>query len=65
MRQITSINADWIFIKENISADKAMTANGDKVNIPHTWNNLDGQDGGGDYIRDKFWYRKELNIEIK
>ena len=20
-----------------------------KVDLPHTWNNLDGQDGGGDY----------------
>lgn len=65
MRQITSINANWIFIKENISVDNAMTAKGEKINIPHTWNNLDGQDGGGDYIRDKFWYHKELNIEIK
>ena len=65
MRQITSINANWIFIKENISVDNAMTTKGEKINIPHTWNNLDGHDGGGDYIRDKFWYHKELNIEIK
>ena len=29
-----------------------------QVNIPHTWNALDGQDGGNDYRRGKCSYRK-------
>ena len=64
MRKITSINANWTFIKESISVEKAMTEKGEKISIPHTWNNLDGQDGGGDYIRNKFWYRHNLNMNI-
>ncbi|MDR1119679.1 MAG: glycoside hydrolase family 2 protein, partial [Dysgonamonadaceae bacterium] len=28
------------------------------VNIPHTWNSADAQDGGGDYLRTVGWYRK-------
>ncbi len=64
MRQITSINNNWVFIKENISIDNAMTVQGEQINLPHTWNNLDGQDGIGVYVREKFWYRHELNLEI-
>ena len=28
------------------------------VDVPHTWNNIDGQDGGGDYWRGTCHYRK-------
>ena len=31
------------------------------VNIPHTWNAIDGQDGGSDYWRGTAWYAKEIN----
>ncbi|MGT2741917.1 glycoside hydrolase family 2 protein [Streptococcus plurextorum] len=27
------------------------------VTLPHTWNAVDGQDGGNDYFRGKGWYR--------
>ena len=30
------------------------------VNIPHTWNNIDGQDGGNDLYRGTAFYAKEL-----
>jgi len=30
----------------------------ERVNIPHTWNNLDGQDGGNDYWRGTCVYEK-------
>ena len=28
------------------------------VNLPHSWNGKDGQDGGNDYLRDVGTYRK-------
>lgn len=31
-----------------------------EVALPHTWNNLDGQDGGDDYYRGKGTYEIEL-----
>lgn len=31
------------------------------VTLPHTWNALDGQDGGNDYRRAPSWYRLHLN----
>ena len=36
------------------------------VALPHTWNNLDGQDGGADYHRGACWYYKKLGkINVK
>lgn len=54
MREITNINLNWTFSKDG--------ENFTKVNLPHTWNNLDGQDGGGDYLRKECIYKKELEI---
>ena len=28
------------------------------VDLPHTWNGKDGQDGGNDYMRDQCIYQK-------
>jgi beta-galactosidase len=33
------------------------------VNLPHTWNNLDGQDGGNNYYRGVGWYRLHLKSD--
>ena len=34
----------------------------DSINLPHTWNNFDGQDGGGDFYRGDGWYRKHFTF---
>ncbi len=56
MRKIVNINQGWKFIKQDVGAEAALQAEGEQVNIPHTWNNIDGQDGGDDYYRGKCWY---------
>jgi beta-galactosidase len=33
------------------------------VDLPHTWNALDGQDGGDDYRRGPGWYRRHLAVD--
>lgn len=53
MREIEYINGDWIFTKENQT---------ENISLPHTWNNLDGQDGGLDYYRGICAYKKMLTI---
>ena len=62
MRKIVNINKDWKFIKEDIDINNQDIAF-ENVNIPHTWNAIDGADGGDDYIRSKCWYQKEVVIE--
>lgn len=52
MRQIKKINNNWMFSLDG--------ENNVEVQLPHTWNNLDGQDGGADYKRQKAYYKKKL-----
>ena len=60
MRQVTCINGNWGFHTE-VEADVEQI-----VNLPHTWNNIDGQDGGGDYLRCTSIYTKTLdNLQVK
>ena len=33
------------------------------VNLPHTWNALDGSNGGNNYARTAYWYRKTLSLD--
>ncbi len=60
MRNILNLNENWLFVKD--TAD--ITAReGERVDLPHTWNALDGQDGGNDYFRGACLYVKELKAE--
>ncbi|MBE7001489.1 MAG: glycoside hydrolase family 2 protein [Ruminococcaceae bacterium] len=52
MRTVQLLNSDWSFTD--------MDGNKAQVNIPHTWNALDGQDGGNDYRRGKCTYEKRF-----
>ena len=51
MRNIININEGWSFTKEGSTQT---------VNLPHTWNGTDGQDGGNDYYRGTCTYEKEI-----
>ena len=58
MRNIISLNEGWQFSK-----DCSATAHNDSVvsvNLPHSWNATDGQDGGNDYFRGSCLYTKKL-----
>ena len=54
MRTVKCINENWCFTKEGKS---------ENVNLPHTWNGFDGQDGGGDYYRGVCSYEKILTLK--
>ena len=58
MRKIISLNEGWQFSK-----DCAAPEHNDSVvsvNLPHSWNATDGQDGGNDYFRGSCLYTKKL-----
>ena len=57
MRNIISLNENWLFVKD--TADIA-TTEGESINIPHSWNAVDGQDGGNDYFRGSCLYKKTI-----
>ncbi len=61
MREIISLNRKWAFRKNIKEAPEKVNSEWDFVNLPHTWNNIDGQDGDNDYYRGTCCYVKELN----
>ena len=52
MRKTTIINNDWLFRYHDGSEIR--------LDIPHTWNASDGQDGGNDYWRGTCVYEKDF-----
>lgn len=65
-RQQVSLNPGWRFLAgdepratEPGFDDSSWTA----VDLPHTWNALDGEDGGNNYRRGPGWYRRHLTVD--
>ncbi len=54
MRTEILLNQDWLFTD--------LTGKSGQVKVPHTWNALDGQDGGNDYKRGCCSYRKVFPV---
>jgi beta-galactosidase len=63
MREILNFNSKWAFSKEATAVPNQMPTQWYWVNLPHTWNAIDGQDGGNDYYRGKAYYAKTLKKE--
>ena len=58
MRNIININENWTFLKDTTDIGAAC---GEVINLPHSWNAIDGQDGGNDYFRGSCLYSKKLS----
>ena len=62
MRSIVNVNSDWIFTKKKVE-NLAKLPEGEKISLPHSWNAIDGQDGGNDYFRGTGYYAKAFSKE--
>ena len=62
MREIVNLNRRWAFVMGG-ELPARMPDPAYIVNLPHTWNAADGQDGGGDYARCVCYYVKTLPRE--
>ncbi|MCD8084796.1 MAG: glycoside hydrolase family 2 protein [Clostridiales bacterium] len=52
MKRTMNLNQSWQFTgKDGVTVP---------VDVPHTWNNIDGQDGGNDYYRGTCVYEKQF-----
>ena len=68
MRKVININHGWKVILPNQNKEIS-------ISLPHTFNNVDGQDGGNDYLRGKcnYYYRfkntfsqnEDVYLEVK
>jgi beta-galactosidase len=65
LRQRVDLNTGWRFHLGDVSGVQA-TAFDDSswstVNTPHTWNAVDGADGGNNYYRGIGWYRRHYTV---
>lgn len=61
MRKQINFNRKWAFSKNASTIPSSFPEKWDFVNLPHTWNNIDGQDGGNDYYRGACCYVKQLD----
>ena len=50
MRKILNINKNWAFLLKTSQVPESLE-DARFVDLPHTWNAIDGQDGGNDYFR--------------
>lgn len=64
-RLVKDFNDNWKFCKcdaANLSATGYNDAGWENVSTPHTWNALDGEDGGNNYYKGVGWYRKNFIV---
>ena len=68
LRSEIGIDHQWKFIRQDVAGAEAAgfdDSGWQTVNLPHTWNNMDGEDGGNDYYRGPAWYRRHLLVDRK
>ena len=61
MREIYNLNAKWAFTKQANAVPSEMPKDWYFVNLPHSWNAIDGQDGGNDFYRGTCYYAKTID----
>lgn len=62
MRNIINLNQGWRFIQEDRGLPDSLPMDWDKVDLPHSWNAVDGHDGNGSYDRGRYWYAKTFKM---
>ncbi len=60
MRNIKVINDNWLFSKTAKQVPASLPTDWEAKNLPYTWNEKDGQDGGNDYYRGTCYFAKTL-----
>lgn len=63
MRQTVNLNRKWALVMDAKQVPQDMPSPAYYVNLPHTYNAIDGQDGGNDYFRGTCCYVKQLSRE--
>ncbi len=61
MRKVFNFNSKWAFTKQADEVPAALPNDWVWVNLPHTWNAIDGQDGGNDFYRGTCYYAKSFS----
>lgn len=60
MRQVINLNENWKFIQQNVGLPEHFPEDWKSIDLPHTWNAVDGHDGNGSYDRGCYWYARKF-----
>jgi len=66
VRKTSSFDDGWKFIREDVTGAEVPGFDDSAwkpVQVPHTWNNLDGEQTGNKYYRGPGWYRRHLELD--
>lgn len=63
LRTMVNLNRKWAFLLDAKDVPQEMPSPAYYVNLPHSYNAIDGQDGGNDYFRGTCCYVKRLSRE--
>jgi len=64
-RRVIDLDTGWRFVRRDVPSGENPQLDDSawqQISLPHTWNNLDGEDGGNNYYRGPAWYRLHLNL---
>ncbi len=64
MRTLVQLNNNWLFSLTANGVPAALPTDWQSVTLPHTWNGIDGQDGGNDYHRGTGYYAKSIPASL-
>lgn len=62
MRKVISLDRDWRFIQKDAGLPDQLPEDWQTVDLPHTWNAVDGHDGNGGYARGRCWYVRAFQM---
>ncbi len=60
MRKTINLNKDWRFSRKNGGVPEILPKDWEQIDLPHTWNAVDGHDGKGGYERGTYYYAKNF-----
>lgn len=60
MRKVINLNSGWKFIRSDAGLPTEFPTDWCDVDLPHTWNAVDGCDGNGSYYRGRCWYARKF-----
>ena len=60
MRKVIQLNEDWRFIRRDAGVPADLPRDWEHVDLPHTWNAVDGHDGRDGYDRGRYWYARSF-----
>ena len=65
MRNIINLNEGWLFTRQAAGLPETMPMDATPVDLPHTWNAVDGHDGNGGYDRGSYWYARTFETPVQ